>query len=150
MLTATWRTSGGRWRLDCENRPGRHALVLSPSDCCPTPEVATVQTGRLENVGSVIGEILPLAVGIAISPIPIIAAILMLLSPKAKTTSVGFLLGWLAGIVIAIVLFTLLSSVLPQQDPSGSSPVAWGDQDHLGRAVAVLGGKAMARTAGRG
>jgi threonine/homoserine/homoserine lactone efflux protein len=71
----------------------------------------------------VIGEILPLAVGIAISPIPIIAAILMLLSPRAKTTSVGFLLGWLAGIVIAIVLFTLLSSVLPQRDASGSSPV---------------------------
>ena len=74
-------------------------------------------------MGSVIGEILPLAIGIAISPIPIIAAILMLLSPRAKTTSVGFLLGWLAGIVIAIVLFTVLSSVLPQQDPSGSSPV---------------------------
>jgi threonine/homoserine/homoserine lactone efflux protein len=71
----------------------------------------------------VIGEILPLAVGIAISPIPIIAAILMLLSPRAKTTSVGFLLGWLAGIVIAIVSFTLLSSVLPQRDASGSSPV---------------------------
>lgn len=66
---------------------------------------------------------MPLAVGIAISPIPIIAAILMLLSPRAKTTSVGFLLGWLAGIVIAIVLFTLLSSVLPQRDASGSSPV---------------------------
>jgi hypothetical protein len=34
-------------------------------------------------MGSVIGEILPLALGIAISPIPIIAAILMLLSPRA-------------------------------------------------------------------
>ena len=41
----------------------------------------------------VIGEILPLALGIAVSPIPIIAAILMLLSPRAKGTSVGFLLG---------------------------------------------------------
>jgi threonine/homoserine/homoserine lactone efflux protein len=74
-------------------------------------------------VGAVIGDILPLAVGIAISPIPIIAAILMLLSPRAKATSVGFLLGWLAGIIVAIVLFTLLSSALPQQD-SGPSPVA--------------------------
>jgi threonine/homoserine/homoserine lactone efflux protein len=75
-------------------------------------------------VGSVIGEIVPLAVGIAISPIPIIAVILMLLSPRAKATSVGFLVGWLAGIVIAIALFTLLSSVLPPEDSSGSSPVA--------------------------
>jgi threonine/homoserine/homoserine lactone efflux protein len=94
MLTATWRTFGGRWRR------GYESLLVG-----------------------VIGEILPLAVGIAISPIPIIAAILMLLSPRAKVTSVGFLLGWLAGIVIAIVLFTLLSSVLPQRDASGSSPV---------------------------
>ncbi|MGH3339012.1 MAG: GAP family protein, partial [Propionibacteriaceae bacterium] len=74
-------------------------------------------------MGSVIGEILPLAVGIAISPMPIIAAILMLLSPKAKATSVGFLLGWLAGILVAVVLFTLLSSVIPKHDSSGSSPV---------------------------
>jgi len=48
-------------------------------------------------MGSVIGDILPLALGIAISPIPIIAAILMLLSPKAKGTSVGFLIGCYAG-----------------------------------------------------
>ena len=72
-------------------------------------------------VGSVIGEILPLAVGIAISPIPIIAVILMLLSPRAKGTSVGFMIGWLLGIIIAIIVFTLLSSVLPQHSVGGSS-----------------------------
>jgi threonine/homoserine/homoserine lactone efflux protein len=71
-------------------------------------------------VGSVIGEILPLAVGIAISPIPIIAVILMLLSPRAKDTSVGFMIGWLLGIVIAIIVFTLLSSVIPQHSEGGS------------------------------
>jgi len=104
-------------------------------------ELATVQTGRLDNVGSVIGEILPLAVGIAISPIPIIAAILMLLSPRAKATSVGFLLGWLAGIVIAVVLFTLLSSVLPREDSSGSSPVAGVIKIILGALLLFLAAK---------
>nr|WP_274638222.1 GAP family protein [Microbacterium bovistercoris] len=74
-------------------------------------------------MGAVIGEILPLALGIAISPIPIIAAILMLLSPKARVTSVGFLLGWVAGIVVAVVVFTLLSSILPADDPSVSKPI---------------------------
>ena len=74
-------------------------------------------------MGDTIGEILPLAVGIAISPIPIIAAILMLLSPKAKGTSLGFLFGWLVGIIAAIVIFTLLSSVLPQA-ADGPSTVA--------------------------
>ena len=73
---------------------------------------------------SVIGEILPLAIGVAISPIPIIAAILMLLSPKAKSTSVAFLVGWILGIVVAVVVFTLLSSVLPQGEAGGPSPAA--------------------------
>jgi threonine/homoserine/homoserine lactone efflux protein len=71
----------------------------------------------------VIGEILPLAVGIAVSPIPIIAAILMLLSPHAKGTSVGFLIGWVAGIVVDVVLFTLLSTIIPQ-DTGAPSQIA--------------------------
>jgi len=48
----------------------------------------------------VIGDLLPLAVGVAISPIPIIAVILMLMSREASRTSVGFLIGWVAGIVV--------------------------------------------------
>jgi threonine/homoserine/homoserine lactone efflux protein len=72
-------------------------------------------------MNQVIGEILPLAVGIAISPIPIIAAILMLLSPRAKGTSVGFMIGWLAGIVVATVLFSLLSSVIALETGDGSA-----------------------------
>ncbi|WP_022894623.1 GAP family protein [Agromyces subbeticus] len=75
-------------------------------------------------MGSVIGDILPLALGVAISPIPIIAAILMLLSPKAKGTSVGFLIGWVLGIVVAIVAFTLLASIIPEGDPDASKPIA--------------------------
>jgi threonine/homoserine/homoserine lactone efflux protein len=74
-------------------------------------------------MGGVIGEILPLAVGIAISPIPIIAAILMLLSPKARSTGVGFLLGWVAGILVGVIVFTLLSAILPHDDPSVARPI---------------------------
>ncbi|MFE6965078.1 GAP family protein [Agromyces sp. NPDC057679] len=75
-------------------------------------------------MGPVIGDILPLALGVAISPIPIIAAILMLLSPKAKGTSVGFLLGWVFGIIVAVVLFTLLASIIPESDPDASKPIS--------------------------
>ncbi|MEJ3405769.1 GAP family protein [Rathayibacter sp. YIM 133350] len=77
-----------------------------------------------ESMGSVIGEVLPLALGIAISPIPIIAAILMLLSPKARGTSVGFLLGWVLGIIVAVVVFELLASIIPASDPDASKPVS--------------------------
>jgi hypothetical protein len=88
-------------------------------------------------VSSVIGAVLPLAIGIAISPIPIIAAILMLLSPKAKGTSVGFLLGWIVGILLAVTVFTLISSVLPDGD-SGSKPIHGVVQIVLGAGLLLL------------
>jgi hypothetical protein len=57
-------------------------------------------------MGQAIGESLPFAVAVAISPIPIIAVILMLLSPRAGANSAAFGLGWLVGIAggIAVVL----------------------------------------------
>jgi hypothetical protein len=45
-------------------------------------------------MGAVVGEVLPLAIGVAVSPIPVIAAILMLFSARAASSSTGFLLGW--------------------------------------------------------
>lgn len=75
-------------------------------------------------MGSVIGDLLPLAVGVAISPIPIIAAILMLLSKRAGSTSIGFALGWIVGIVVATVIFVLLSNQLEKSTDS-SAGVSW-------------------------
>lgn len=72
-------------------------------------------------MGQVIGDLLPLAVGIAISPIPIIAAILMLLSPKAGSASTGFLLGWLVGIVVGCGAFVLVAQATDLGSDSGSS-----------------------------
>lgn len=89
-------------------------------------------------MGTVIGEILPLALGIAISPIPIIAAILMLLSPKAKAVSVGFLVGWVVGIIAAVAVFTLLSGLIPEEDPAASKPIAGTIKILLGAGLLVL------------
>lgn len=89
-------------------------------------------------MGIVVGEVLPLALGVAISPIPIIAAILMLLSPKARVTSVGFLIGWVIGIVTAVTMFTLLSSILPEDDPDISHPIRGVVQLALGLLLFVL------------
>ncbi|RZU11242.1 Sap-like sulfolipid-1-addressing protein [Kribbella rubisoli] len=92
-------------------------------------------------MGGVLGEILPLALGVAISPIPIIAAILMLLSPNAKTTGVGFLGGWIAGIVVAIVSFTLLSAALPEDDSDASRPIQGTIRLALGILLILLAAK---------
>lgn len=60
-----------------------------------------------------IGATLTLALGVAISPVPIIATILMLLSPTSKRTGTSFLLGWLVGITVSISLFTALATLMP-------------------------------------
>jgi hypothetical protein len=57
-------------------------------------------------VGQAIGGSLPLAIGVALSPVPIIAVVLMLTSGRAKVNGPAFVLGWLAGLIVvgAIVL----------------------------------------------
>src|SRR3954466_15138722 len=63
-------------------------------------------------MGQVVGDLLPLAVGVAISPVPVIAVVLMLLAPKAGGTRAGFLLGWIVGIGGVTTAFLLLASTL--------------------------------------
>jgi hypothetical protein len=60
-------------------------------------------------MGQAIGDILPFATGIAISPIPIVAVILMLISAKARSNGPAFLLGWILGITVAGVIVLLIS-----------------------------------------
>ena len=92
-------------------------------------------------MNEVIGQILPLALGVAISPIPIIAAILMLLSPRARATSVGFLAGWVLGIAVAVTVFTILSSLLPGPDSDASKPVQGTIKIVLGLLLIAVGAK---------
>jgi threonine/homoserine/homoserine lactone efflux protein len=89
-------------------------------------------------MGAVIGDILTLALGVAISPIPIIAAILMLLSPKARVTGTGFLVGWVLGIVVAVTVFTLLSSILPGEEEDAAQPIKGVIQLVLGALLLLL------------
>ena len=61
-------------------------------------------------MGQAIGGSLPLAVGIALSPIPIIAVVLMLTSRRAKVNGPTFVLGWLIGLGI---VGAMLTRILP-------------------------------------
>jgi threonine/homoserine/homoserine lactone efflux protein len=51
-------------------------------------------------VGKAIGEILPYALGAAISVVPIIAIILMLVTPKAKSNGASFAAGFVFGLAV--------------------------------------------------
>ena len=44
-------------------------------------------------MGEAIGQTLPLAVGVALSPVPIIASILMLVTPRARANGPAFVVG---------------------------------------------------------
>ncbi len=80
----------------------------------------------LPGVGRVLGELLPLAVAIAISPIPIITVILMLFTPQARTASLAFLGGWLAGILgVAVVALIVVGTAGAGTTSTPSAPVSW-------------------------
>jgi threonine/homoserine/homoserine lactone efflux protein len=83
-------------------------------------------------MGEAIGEILPLAVGVAISPIPIIAVILMLFSEGARSNGPAFLAGWIVGLAIVGVVVLLVA---------GGAGIATGDEksNAAGTVQLVLG-----------
>lgn len=60
-------------------------------------------------MGQAIGTILPMAVGVALSPVPIIAVVLMLTTPRARSNGPVFLLGWLAGLLVVGTIVLLVS-----------------------------------------
>ena len=62
-------------------------------------------------MGDVIGNILPLAIAIALSPFPIIGLILTLFTKRARTNSLFFLLGWIVGLaVVAAIVIALVNA----------------------------------------
>jgi hypothetical protein len=74
-------------------------------------------------MGRAIGDILPMAVGVAISPVPIIAIVLMLGTPRARTNGLVFALGWLIGLSIAGGGMLALASGRAEDD--GAGPATW-------------------------
>jgi len=72
-------------------------------------------------VGSAIGEMLPLAIGIAISPLPIIAIILILTTPKARGNGLAFLGGWLLGLAVVGTVVLIVADAAGADTSSGPS-----------------------------
>jgi threonine/homoserine/homoserine lactone efflux protein len=77
-------------------------------------------------MGRAISEVLPGAVGVAISPVPIIAVILVLFSPRARVNGPVFLLGWLIGVaVVTIVAYLLAEAGDVSTDRNASDGSYW-------------------------
>jgi hypothetical protein len=74
-------------------------------------------------MGEAIGQMLPFAVGIAISPLPIIAVVLILVSPRARTNGPAFVLGWFVGVAGVGVVLLAVAGVTEFSEDGG--PATW-------------------------
>lgn len=77
-------------------------------------------------MGEALGAVLVFAVGVGLSPIPIIAAVLMLFSERAAVNAPLFLAGWLAGLTSLFCAFYLLADALDLAADTGvQDGVSW-------------------------
>ncbi len=63
------------------------------------------------NWGSVLTELIPLALVVALSPLSIIPAVLVLHTPRPRPTGLAFLAGWLVGLAALTAIFVEVSSL---------------------------------------
>jgi len=68
-------------------------------------------------MGAAIGQSLPVAVGVLISPLPIVAVVLMLVSGRARANALAFLVGWFVAVgAVTLLVATLAGAATPDDD----------------------------------
>ena len=85
--------------------------------------VRKIWAGYVGRMGPTIGQILAPAIGVAISPVPIIAVILMLFSGAAVRNSLSFLAGWVLGLLGAGLVILGIGVTADDSGPSTTSGV---------------------------
>jgi threonine/homoserine/homoserine lactone efflux protein len=76
-------------------------------------------------VGQAIGDFLPSAVGVAISPLPIVAVVLMLVTPRGRVNGPLFVVGWCVGLGVVGAIVLAVAGGAGATD--GSGPATWVD-----------------------
>jgi hypothetical protein len=74
-------------------------------------------------MGKAIGDTLPMAIGVAISPVPIIAIVLMLGTPRARANGTAFAVGWFAGLTVVGAIMLAIAS--GNAATSSGGPATW-------------------------
>jgi cadmium resistance protein CadD (predicted permease) len=78
-----------------------------------------------DNWGSVLSKLIPLALVIAISPLSIIPAVLVLHAPRPRPSSLAFLGGWLLGLIALTAMFVGASDLLGDMPKSPPTWASW-------------------------
>ena len=72
-----------------------------------------------------VGQVLPYALGVALSPVPIIAVVVMLGTPRAQANGVAFAVGWVAGLSVVSLVVFLLARGADQAGGTEADSVNW-------------------------
>jgi threonine/homoserine/homoserine lactone efflux protein len=83
-------------------------------------------------MGRAIADVLPLAVAVAVFPVPLIAVVLILGSEGGQAKGLAFVLAWLAGLAAVGVVVLMVAGEVKASD--GGEPTPWVD-----RVLLVLG-----------
>jgi hypothetical protein len=92
-------------------------------------------------MGQAISAILPTAVGAAISPVAIIAVILMLFTAKARVHAPVFALGWALGLLVVTAIAYLLGDSQRVSSDEDASNLAFVVKAALGVMLMLLAAK---------
>ncbi|MFB2598564.1 GAP family protein [Herbiconiux sp. P17] len=84
-----------------------------------------------------LGRLLPLAVALAISSVPILVTVLILLSPNSRRSAFPFLVGFVVGVAVVFTGCIALAQAIP-------APVVRHPQQALGIALIVIGAALVA------
>ncbi len=90
------------------------------------------------NWGSLLTELIPLALVVALSPLTIIPAVLVLHTPRPRPTGLAFLAGWLFGLAVLTAIFVEVSGLA---GGLGDKPPSWASWVRIviGAALIVFG-----------
>jgi len=84
-------------------------------------------------------HILPIAIAVAVSSVPIMATILILLSPNRARSALPFLVGFVLGLALVVTLCTLFAQAIPTPRSSRRPDTVVGTAEILvGLALVVL------------
>ncbi len=89
-------------------------------------------------MGSTLAQLIPLAIGVLASPLPIMAVVLLLLGERARATGSAFVVGWIIGLVSVGLVGILILNETSVFGSQGSGPVVRLLKGLLGSALLVL------------
>ena len=90
-------------------------------------------------MGQALGSLLPLGVAAAVSTVPILVTILILLSENRNRSALAYLIGWVVGTLFLVTVGTVAASSLPEPRPRQPDTIVGALEILLGVGMVSLG-----------